>query len=551
MDGKISEQKQVNRKKIVIFSLILILLAAVTVFFVSAKTSNRIIDVTTTGPGDYNCDGWKDQVEINRALAYVAENPQFTTVYLKGPGTYVISDSIFIGNNTVLEGDSTAVIKLKENASWVKEKPLITQIDRNKSHDIVIRGFEIDGNHDNNSEYVNGKGYYNLIHLVNSTNVFVHDMYMHDSHGDGLKVSRSSNIKFYNNNVYNLGHDALYVINSANVQAWNNNITCRTNSGLRIYNTNHVKFHNNVISSRGQGGAGIEIQKFTPATATNLPTTTNPEVVMDDVEICNNMLNQTHAAGIWVFGYGSEYPNFSAKNVYIHHNMFHETGTNGGAHWAGGIVLNGFQNTLIENNFFDGCYGAAIAHKEVTEEFSAPSSGYTTVVKDNIIINTQPSRTAGKGYAVFNNLSTNHSFILKNNCLSNNSGGNYMYENSTSDFEFHPGFVEQVSKNESMKEYFPWSRAISSGAQRPYQIDSVKAVENLFPNRVEIFSPYYTGNMSDKPSNGQKSLLAERNYFTGILDLTESTFSMLRHELSVVERFLSAIFWMLKLFLSS
>ncbi len=507
MDGKISKQRQVNRKKIVIFSVVLILLAVGTVFFVSAKTSNKTIYVTSTGFGDYDCNGWRDQVEINRALAYVAENPQFTTVYLRGPNTYVISDTIFIGNNTVLEGDSTAVIKLRDNASWEKEKPLIKQIDSNKSHDIIIRGFEIDGNHDNNSEYGNGKGYYNLIHIVNCTSVFVHDMYMHDSHGDGLKVSRSLNIKFYNNSVYNLGHDALYVINSANVQAWNNNITCRTNSGLRIYNTNHVRFHNNVISSNGQGGAGIEIQKFNPPTATNTPATTSPAIVMDDIEICNNMLNQTHAAGIWVFGYGSEYPKSSAKDVYIHHNRFYETGTNGGAHWAGGIVLNGFQNTLIENNFFNGCYGAAIAHKEVTEEFSAPGSGYTTVVKDNIIINTQPSRTAGKGYAVFNNLSTNHSFILKNNCLSNNSGGNYMYENSTSDFVFDPKFVEQVSENESLKEYFPWSRAISAGAQRPYQIHSMKAVENLFPNRVEIFSPYYTGNMSNKTSNGQKSLL--------------------------------------------
>ena len=97
----------------------------------------------------------------------MAENRQLTTVYLRGLNTYVISDSIFIGNNTVLEGDSTSVIKLKDKAGWKKEKPLIMQMDSAGNHDIIIKGFEIDGNHDNNSELSREKGYYNLIHFVN------------------------------------------------------------------------------------------------------------------------------------------------------------------------------------------------------------------------------------------------------------------------------------------------------------------------------------------------------------------------------------------------
>jgi len=56
--------------------------------------------------GDFNCDGSDDQVEINEALAYVAENPKLTTFIWKGPNTYIISDSILIGSNTILEGES-------------------------------------------------------------------------------------------------------------------------------------------------------------------------------------------------------------------------------------------------------------------------------------------------------------------------------------------------------------------------------------------------------------------------------------------------------------
>lgn len=452
MDETVKINRRKRRKKIIISSLALIFLIAVIILFLSAKPSDKAVYVTINGSGDFNCDGIDDQVEINKALAYVAKNSQFTTVYLEGNSTYVISDSVLIGNNTILEGDPTAVIKLEDKTDWPPDKPMITQMDSSGNQDITIRGFEIDGNHDGNVEKKRGAGYHNLIHFLNSENIQVYDLYMHDSHGDGLKVTSCSNIRFYNNTIYKLGHDALYVIYSSNVEAWNNRITCRTNSGLRIYNSNHAKFYNNTINSEGEGGAGIQVQKEGSST------------VMDDIEIFNNLLYETNAAGIWITGYGSGYSKDTAKEIYIHNNKFHKTGTNQGADWAGGVVLNGFQNTLIENNLFDGCYGAAIAHKRV-KAFSAPESGYTTIVKNNIIINTQPSHTAGKGYAIFNKLNNTHSFILENNCLSNNAGGNYLYANSTSDVNVDNGYVEQVSKNESMRKKFPWNKALSAGPQ--------------------------------------------------------------------------------------
>jgi hypothetical protein len=459
MKEKSQVYRRGDKKKGLIFIIIFTLLIASMALTLSATPPNNKVYVATDGSGEFNCDGSDDQIEINKALEYVIENPQFTTVYLKGPGTYVISDSIFIGSDTTLEGDSTAVVKLKDKAGWAAEKPLITQIDSDGNSNIIIKGFEIDGNHDKNSDKSRGKGYHNLIHFLNCENIQVHNMYMHDSHGDGLKVVRSSGIQFYNNKVYKLGHDALYVLYSSNLGAWNNEITCRTNSGLRIYNTNHVKFYNNVITSEGEGGAGIEIQKSGSST------------VMDDIEIYNNLIYQTNAAGIWITGYGPEYSKNSAKNIFVHHNKFYKVGINPNSDWAGGIVLNGFQDTLIENNKFDGCYGAAIAHKEVTSEFSAPDSGYETIVKDNIIINTEPSPSAGKGYAIYNKLKSTHSFALTNNCLASNSGGNYVDASSTTDVEADPKTAAQLSNNKSLGENFPWNEALSAGPQMPYEID--------------------------------------------------------------------------------
>jgi hypothetical protein len=480
MNGKMKISRWGDKNKIIILSIISIFFVIFINPALSATSTGSVIYVSTDNSGDFICDGSDDQVEINRALTYAAENSEITTVYLKGPNTYIISDSILVGSNTVLEGDSTAVIKLKEKASWPIEKPLITQMDSVESHDIIIRGFEIDGNHDKNTDKARGKGYYNLIHFLNSENIQVHDLYMHDSHGDGLKVTKCSNIQFYNNTIYKLGHDALYVIYSSNLEAWNNNITCRTNSGLRIWNSNHVIFHNNIINSEGEGGAGIEIQKDGSST------------VMNDIEICNNLLDETNAAGIWITGYGSEYSKNSAKNVFIHHNKFYKTGIDPSFNWVGGIVINGFQDTLIENNLFDGCYGAAVAHKEISNQFSAPGSGYTTVVKNNIIINTQSSPGAGKGYAIYNKLRKTHSFILKNNCLSNNAGGNYVYASSTSDVDVDHEFVEQVSKNESLRNNFPWVEALSAGPHRPYQIDENRSrmgqEENFASSLMRAFS---------------------------------------------------------------
>ncbi len=255
---------------IIVFTFLLVLDIFSCYILVHSSSSlswpNNTVYVVTDGRGNFNCNGNNDQVEINKALEYVAENPQFTTVHLKGPNTYILSDTILIGNNTTLEGDPTAVIKLKDKADWPAAKPLITQINKTGAYGITIKGFEINGNHDNNLDRPKGYGYYNMIHFLNSTDIQVHDMYMHDGHGEGLKVDNSYNIQFYNNSIYKTGHNGLFDENCQNVDVWNNTITVRTDSGFRNRNSNHVKIHDNNITSFSDwsaGGAGILIEKTT------------------------------------------------------------------------------------------------------------------------------------------------------------------------------------------------------------------------------------------------------------------------------------------------
>ena len=102
---------------------------------VLCRTTAPIVYVAGDGSGDFNCDGKDDHIQINQALKFVADNSKYTTVYLKGPFTYVIDDTLLIGSNTILEGDSTAVIKLVDNAGWATMKPLIKQM---SSYGIII-----------------------------------------------------------------------------------------------------------------------------------------------------------------------------------------------------------------------------------------------------------------------------------------------------------------------------------------------------------------------------------------------------------------------------
>jgi len=445
MNGKSLRYRWQKKKKPVFYFTILVFLIALGTTALSTTSPSITVYVSADGRGNFNCDGSNDQVEINKALAYVAENPQFTTVYLKGPNTYIISDSILIGNNTILAGDPTAVIKLEDKAGWPRNKPLITQTDSSGNQNITIKGFEINGNHDKNKEKKRGEGYYNQIYFSNSSNIQVHSMYMHDGHGDGLKIERSSNIQFYDNRVYKLGHDDLFAIDCLNIEAWNNTITCRTNSGLRVWNSNHVKFHDNVIDSFyhwSAGGSGIQIEKTTG--------------VMNDIEVYNNTIHNTYGPGIWLLGYGNSYPREEAENVYIHHNIFYSTGTNPNIDWVGGIVTSGFYNTLVENNVFDGTYHAAIVQMYPTDastDLSPKDTGYNTIVRNNIIVNTLQRKKdpSGTGYGVINYLPETHSFVLENNCFYNNSAGDYRNASSTSDIYVDPYFANEKNHDYHLK----------------------------------------------------------------------------------------------------
>jgi hypothetical protein len=449
MNGKYLQFIKQNRKKIGISVVILIFLIALGITILHTKQPktpttplNNTVYVAGDGSGDFNCDGTADQVEINKALQFAAENSEYTTVHLKGPFTYTITDTIYAQSNITLEGDSDAVVKLVDSAGWTNDPmiPLIGQ--KSPVANVTIRGFEINGNYEGNTETLRGKGYYNMIYFNNARNIVVHNMCMHDGHGDGLRISNGENIQFYNNKIYELGHDGLYAIESKKVEAWNNDITCRINSALRVWNSNHVKFHDNLIDSHLDAGPGIQVQRS--------------DGVINDIEIFNNTIHDTYGPGIWLIGYGSSDSKENAHNVHIHHNIFYNTGLNPSIDWVGGIVTSGFYDTLIENNVFDGVYHAAIVHMYPTNksiDLSPVGTGYKTIVRNNIIVNTRERKEdpAGTGYGVINYIPESHTFVLQNNYFYNNEAGDFKNADSTSDINSNPLFADQRNHDYHLK----------------------------------------------------------------------------------------------------
>ncbi len=409
-----------------------------------------VVFVSGDGSGDFNCDGINDHIEINQALDFVARDPAYTTVHLKGPFRYVIDDTLLIGNNIILEGDSTAVITIVDNNKWASLKPMIAQ-KKAGIGTIIIQGFEIDGNYEGNTHKPRGKSFHNFMFLYYA-NIEVRNMYLHDSHGDGLKVKESPNVKFHDNRIYKLGHDGLFAIQCQNVEAWNNNVRTMTNSALRAWNSNHIKFHDNIIYTEygpDAGGPGIQIQYIRE----------NKIQPMDDIEIYNNLIRDTYGPGIWLIALGQPYSRIEARNVHIHHNTFYGCGTHSTYDWLGGIVTSGFYDTLIENNVFDGNYHAAVAYIYPTPprfsglEPNGTSGKYTTILRNNIITNTiqrkyMPNET---GFGVMNYYPDTHTFILENNYLYNNVGGNYKNATSPTDIYTDPQYTDQKNHDYSLK----------------------------------------------------------------------------------------------------
>ena len=229
--------------------------------------STKVVTVAGDGSGDYNCDGKADDVQINQALEFAAQNPG-TTVHLKGPFTYDISDSLRIGSNTVLEGDSGTKIKLAKGLpvwggreSSISEKKAMLMVRGSSASGVTIKGITVDGSQ---SDYYSGvrlgTSCYNMATIVNCNGLTIQDVTFQNGCNDAMLISQSSNVVIDSVTVNKCGHDGIYAYHVNGITVKNCNFINRTNSSVRFDSVTNGVMKNNECTTSGGGYAGLELQ---------------------------------------------------------------------------------------------------------------------------------------------------------------------------------------------------------------------------------------------------------------------------------------------------
>lgn len=388
----------------------------------------------TVGPSgsgaDYIAGSTDAQTQINNALSAAATNANPTsTVFLKGPFTYDIdTTNVKIGSNTELTGDSTAILRLHNSVGWASMVPIIGQIGGSGTQIVnsSIHGFEIDANRWNQSES-EGDAYHNCIGITGSTsamcnNISVYNMKIHDSLGDGFRITHAENIKFYNNDVDVMGHEGFFGIDVVGGEVYSNDIVQKCNSCVRLDNCQNFNIHSNTThkytGSGPNGNGAIQIG--------NEPASYGLTRLTNNINIYENTITDGAGVGILLMdAYGAA--GVTPQTVHIWNNTITGCGWMHNIKYNGGIGLWKWGNGLtVEYNTIDGSYNAGIVILDTI------ASGCTMQVNNNNIINTKvtlatdPTRMLPvSGYGILNVVPSKMAVRAEANYMSGNVTGDY------------------------------------------------------------------------------------------------------------------------------
>lgn len=427
----------------------------------SASTNSPSVYVATDGSGDYNCDGIADQVEINEALRYAGNN-NFDSVYLRS-GTYTIDDSIEVPDNMTLTGDPDAIVQLIADWQVTRDDMFTAMItgthavvdNFKQGSNITISGFRIEGNKYDQDVITAMKEIdsFPAIQFYYSENITVKDMVIRDIPGDGIRLNNGeSKHKVLNNTIHDTGHDDIYIKNG-NYDVIDGNTLSHVahDCGIRIDDSANIDITNNVIWTDDDGLSGIYLL--------------NREGDSYNITIAYNEIYNTREMGIVLTTYADDMPVTSARDIHIHHNTIHGSGIDYriGHPYGGGVWLDGWNNTVIENNIIVSSMGDGIAYAQRFPGHNDTAT-YNTIVRNNIIINTVDSPIQrGDGYGINNRLGENYNFALENNIVWNNENGNHNNVGSPdNDVNRHPIFADPLRYIDYKKSLWLWRLTGSS-----------------------------------------------------------------------------------------
>ena len=308
------------------------------------------------------------------------------TEYVFSENNVEINSTVKFYNNAKLTGNGVN-LHLKDKVSesvFPTMTPILTSKTSPGAINLEFTGITFDGNYNNQTVSL-GKAYHNFIYIYKGTGIKVHDCYIHDTAGDGARLTYCKNSDFYNNRVVRPGHEGVYFDGGSDAHAWGNYGEIRTNNLVRVRHITRAHVHDNKIYNKVAGAAscpGIQIEVSTE------------QGTLSDVLIEDNYLEGVYGPGIWAMGRLNTSMD-AAKGVIIRNNTFYKCGQMKHIAGVGGIVCDGINDIEIYNNLFDSCNGYGVMFGSYVAVTSA-SSGYKALVRDNVFKNTGKSITAGE-----------------------------------------------------------------------------------------------------------------------------------------------------------
>lgn len=450
----------------------------------------QTIYVSGDSTGNYKCDGKDDQVQINQALEYAANNPG-TKVYLKGRFTYDIRGSCLIGSNTELTGDSTAKLRLANRVGWTKVAAGTPVIGQRGSavHDIKIHGFEIDGNEGAQSG-PGGRDLYRLISFSGSTSapvcdIYVYNMNLHDAKGEGFRVTNGKDIYYYNNIGGNLQHCVVMYSRVKGGEIRDNVARQCSCAGDRLDSCQDITIKNEKISpftgtttySKNSRGCAVSDNGIQIANvASTLPT---KNIVVQNCDIVSGV----NGIQLDVLNDGS--------NVKIINNNIHDSGYESEAVTRnGGISITGCGDDItISNNDITNVYNHGINIDK------AISGTHTVKISYNNIVNGKSFKNKPY-YGIYNcapsnvKLSLDHNYIsgyktpiypqIKANINSATSmNSNLASETTIFQYEFIESFSSFITS--AFEEKLQFGDRFSPSGQNSTQVNSNLGQSNTSP----------------------------------------------------------------------
>jgi len=308
------------------------------------------------------CDGVDDHIEINQATAYI-NSIGGGTVHLKS-GTYIISESITIYDNTIFEGDGwSTVIKLVDHATnppWVH---YLGMLDIKQRDNVTIQNLKIDGNM-YNQDFAPDDWEGQPIVFHSCTNCTVQNTYILHGNCDSISTyyvegtgKWNEDMKILNNTLEQCSHNQLQLSTVKDLEIRNNTFIGAGNSAMTLHYCYNCTIANNVLM--GTGWTGMQFMSWGHPGSKN-------------IKILDNVITGNPSAGIYLWAQvGTDAEDVEITGNIIH-NCFHPTDYVPG--W--GIHVETYKNVTISNNvLYNNSYGVHAPGSEVV------------VVKNNIVVN--------------------------------------------------------------------------------------------------------------------------------------------------------------------